>query len=131
MAQFRERVVANNQTVLDQFDFFQVDQFTRILGLAPGDFVLEIWRDNVKQPWPLVAGQATSDGQVGSGMVYFHEIPGQAGHYNVRFRPNATGYWRVVLSYSVVPQVLIVGYQVFAVEAGQAGLTASFIKPSC
>jgi hypothetical protein len=126
----RGRLVQANQVVLDQADFFQPDGFTRVTGLIPSSLVSQIFYNNVIQPWPLVSGLGITDAQVTAGRIYFNEVPGNPGFYNVRFRPNALGFWRNLLTYPPGQQISAQDFDV--VHSGpvmEGGLTASFIKP--
>jgi len=130
MATTRGRLVQINQVVLDQTDFFESDGFTRKAGLGLSDVTHEVFFANILQPWPLVTGIGVSDAQVRSGQVYWNEVPGSPGFYNVRWRPNAIGYWRVLISYTVGTQIMGQDYDVISqVPAGETGLRASFTKP--
>jgi hypothetical protein len=126
----RGRIVQNNATVIDQPDFFQSDGFTRLSGLTPSQLTLQLFFNNAIQPWGLVDGTTVPDAQVASGNVYFNEIPGSAGFYNVRFRPIGVGYWRVILTYTSVPQIQAQDYDVVNnLSTPTPGLVASFMKP--
>jgi hypothetical protein len=132
MATTRGRLVQVNQVVLDQVDYFQTDGFTRVVGLGTAQLVSKIFFNNVLQPWPLVSGLSVPDAQVVSGKVYFNEIPGTPGFYNVRFRPNAVGYWRNVLTYPTGTQEAAQDFDVVSSAlSAEGGLNASFIKPAC
>lgn len=125
----RGRIVQANQVVLDQVDFFETDGFTCVAGLIPAQLVSEIFFQNVRQPWPLLDGSSVTDAQVAAGTVYFHEIPGQPGFYNVRFRPNAVGYWRNLLTYTAGQQISAQDFDVVRGGADlESGLKSSFIK---
>ena len=131
MATTRGRVVQANQVVLDQVDFFQPDGFTRVTGLIPASLVSQIFFNNTIQPWPLISGLGITDAQVSSGKVYFNEVPGNPGFYNVRFRPNALGFWRNLLTYPVGMQISAQDFDVVAsAPAMEQGLHASFLKPT-
>lgn len=123
----RGRLVRINQSVLDQADYFQVDGFTRQAGLTIVDVSCQLFYNNVPQPWVLTNGAPISDVQVKSGNVYFHEIGGATGSYSLRFRPNAAGYWRLLLTYTAGQQILAQDYDVTAEPLQvQGGLRASF-----
>lgn len=129
MATTRGRVIQVNQVVLDQFDFFEGGGFVRKVGLTVVDLVSDIFHDNLKQPWPLVNGSGVTDAQVASGTVYFHQIVGNPGFYNVRFRPNATGFWRNLLTYTAGEQHSAQDFDVVANSPLlESGLKSSFIK---
>ncbi len=128
----RGRLVQQNQVVYDQVDFFQSDGFTRVTGLTSTTVVLNAFFENVPQPWQLTNGIPVSDAQVASGYVYFNEVPGAPGYYNIRWRPNAVGYWRLLVTYAPGQQIEAQDYDVVqGVPQVESGLSASFIKPDC
>jgi len=131
MSTTRGRLVQNNQVVFDQADFFLSNGFTRITGLTISDLTMDIFFQNVTQPWLFVSGVGVTDVQVVSGRVYFNEISGKPGYYSVRLRPNAVGYWRLILSYTAGLQTVGQDYDVTAATSTDAGLRASFIKQNC
>lgn len=122
----RGRIVRFNQTVIDQADFFQANGYARVLGLTFVDVEARLFYNNALQPSPLANGASISDAQVKAMVVYFHEIAGAAGYYSVRFRPNAVGYWRLILTYGAGQQIVAQDYDVIAEPAPVGGLTASF-----
>lgn len=123
------RIIPINQAVLGQADFFQSNGFTRIVGLTPAQLLGQLFYNNAVQPWPLISGTGIADAQVASGRVYFNEVPGSPGFYNVRFRPNALGYWRLLLTYTTGTQTVGQDYDVVQnAPAVAQGLNASFIK---
>jgi len=124
----RGRIVRVNQTVIDQADFFQVNGFSRVQGLTFADLTSLMFYDNVPQPWALANGATVSDGQVKAAVIYFHEIPGAPGNYSVRFRPNTSGYWRLILTYTAGQQIVAQDYDVMAEPSQAGGLTASFTR---
>jgi hypothetical protein len=116
----RGRQVPANQTVDDQADFFQSDGFTRVTGLTVSQLVMQLFLNNV------------TDGQITSGNVYWLEVPGSPGIYSVRFRPNALGYWRLLITYPVGMQIEGQDYDVVPPSPTvDQGLKASFLKPEC
>lgn len=128
----RGRLVQINQVVFDQADFFQSDGFTRVLGITAtgGQITSVTFKDNIEQPWPLTDGIGVLDSQVTSGKIYWNEIPSEAGHYNVRWLPNATGFWRILITFTSGTQILGQDYDVLASPPiVSSGLTASFTKP--
>jgi hypothetical protein len=130
MATTRGRIVQANQVVLDQVDFFSSDGFTRVTGLIPASLVSHIFFNNSLQPWPLVSGNLVPDAQIAAGRIYFNEIPGNPGFYSVRFRPDALGYWRNLLTYAAGQQISAQDYDVVqSAPAMESGLQASFVKP--
>jgi hypothetical protein len=130
MATTRGRLVQINQLVLDQADFFQSDGFTREAGLTPSDLTSQIFHLNVLQPWPLIDGSTVTDQMVVSGKIYWTEVPGSPGIYNVRWRPNALGYWRLLITFAAGTQIMGQDYDVVSqVPVAESGLRASFTRP--
>lgn len=121
------RVHPIHAPIIDQADFFQADFFTRITGLTNASLSLALFLNNVEVAWPLITGTGVSDVQIASGNVYFHELT-VAGYYGVRFKPNAIGYWRVVLNYAVGVQSVALDYDVVSPAALPSGLKASFTR---
>lgn len=128
----RGRLVTINQTILDQADFFQPDGFTRVMGItATGGLITSVlFYNNIEQPWPLTDGVPVIDDKVASGKVYWNEIASEPGYYTVRFRPNALGYWRLLINYPTGTQIVAQDYDVVArMPLSGGGLKASFVKP--
>lgn len=130
MATTRGRLVQNNQVIFDQADFFESDGFTRVVGITTSDLTSQVFYENVLQPWPLVDGAGVSDANVVSGNIYWNEVPGSPGIYNVRWRPNVIGYWRLLITYASGTQIMGQDYDVVSqVPLAESGLRASFTKP--
>lgn len=128
----RSRFVLHNETVIDQADFLGPDVFTRIYGLTIPQIQFDLFYNNMLMPWTPTDGTSVVDGQVVSGKVYWSEIPNRLGFYSVRFRPNAVGYWRLVLTYAAGQQIYATDYDVFGTPpSGQDGLQYSFVKGTC
>jgi hypothetical protein len=116
----------------DQADFFQSDGFTRVTGLTVSQLTMALFFDNQPQPWQFVTGAGVTDTQITSGYVYWLEVPGAPGYYSVRFRPNAIGYWRLLITYPVGTQIQGQDYDVVPPSPTvDQGLKASFLKPNC
>lgn len=126
MSTTRGRLVYTNQVVYDQADFFQVDGFTRISGIVPAQLSCALYFNNSAQPWTLVSGASIPDLNISAGRIFWQEIPG--GPYGVRFRPNAVGYWRLVITYAPGFQIVAQDYDVNAGTGVpiDGGLRASF-----
>lgn len=132
MSTTRGRLVTTNNVILDQADFFQLDGFTRVTGLTISTLVCQLFFQNILQPWTFVTGAGVTDAQVASGSVYWVEVAGSPGIYNVRFRPNAIGYWRLLITYPLGTQIMGQDYDVVPASVPVAGgLKASFVKPNC
>lgn len=122
------RLIPINRVVIDQADIFAPDDFTRVTGLTVADLTATLFYNNVAQPWTFLTGATVTDAQVAAGNVYFNEITGQAGFYSVRFRPNAVGFWRLALSYSLGSRALALGFDVVPeLPLVASGLKASFV----
>jgi hypothetical protein len=114
--------------VIDQADIFDTDDYTRITGLTVADLTATLFYNNAAQPWTFLTGITVTDAQVAVGNIYFNEITGQAGFYSVRFRPNAVGFWRLILDYPAGPRVVVLGFDVLSEPPVVAsGLKASFV----
>jgi hypothetical protein len=127
----RGRLVFNNLVVFDQADFFEADGFTRVVGIVPGQLVLEVFNDNISLPWPLASGAGITEPQITSGQVYWDIL--SLGSYGLRWRPNAIGYWRLILSYPAGSQILAQDYDVNSgtgIMAPGGGLKVSFVGAS-
>ena len=130
------RIIPVNTTIVDQVDFFQGDYYTRIENLPHTALVLNLFNENSKLAWPWVSGGGLGNGQILSGSVYYSQITGAPGYYSVRFRPNAAGYWRLVLNYPGGVQASALDYDVVTPSmfpgsgsgGGSGGLHVSFIK---
>jgi hypothetical protein len=132
VATTRGRLVRNNEVVLDQADYFQPDGFTRVTGLTTAQLQCAIFFNNTLLTWTFLSGDNVPNAQVASGHVYFCEVLGSPGYYNVRFRPNAVGYWRLLLTYVAGEQIMAQDFDVSgAPPNADVGLSSSFIKPSC
>jgi hypothetical protein len=121
------RLLSANSIVYDQTDI--LDGSDRIAGVTVSDLSLVCFRNNMPQSWVLVDGTNISASNISSGSIYFNEIYGCPGFYSVRFLPNATGFWRLVLTYVDVPQSTVLEYDITAnfTENPSSGLIASFI----
>lgn len=131
MAITRSRRVLANEAVLDQADFFQGNGFDRVAGLTILQVAAKLFWNNQLQVWPLADGSNVTNALVKSGSIYWNEIPGAAGFYNVRWRPTGVGFWRLVLTYAAGTQTVMLDYDVTTepTATSETGLKASFTKP--
>jgi len=131
----RGRLVSPNQVVYDQADYFQHDGYTRVTGLTSTNLTVQVYLNNVLQGWILTDGALVPDAQVVAGRVYISPISG--GPYSIRWRPNAVGFWRILLIYPTGSQILAQDYDVTnsigstsSTDVGASGgLQTSFIRP--
>lgn len=131
-ATFRTRLVPSNQLVMDQADFFGVDGFTRVTGITVAQVTGQVFFQNQPQPWVLQSGEGVPDTQVVSGRLYFSEVNGMPGFYSLRWRPNAVGFWRILLNFPSGLQSTVQDYDVVPLPADTVGgLKSAFMKPNC
>lgn len=124
-----QQLIQTSQVAYDQPDFFEVDEFTRKVGLVVGDLTHQVFFNNALQPWTLVDGTTTQDSQVRSGVLYWTEITGSPGFYSVRWRPNAIGFWRVIINYTAGTQIMAQDYNVVNLPQAETSLRAAFTRP--
>jgi hypothetical protein len=86
--------------------------FNRIVGLNASAASLTAFINNAQLTWTLMNGTSIPDSSVSAGFVYFNEILGSAGYYSVRFFPDRTGFWRIILKFSSIPAEIVLEYQV-------------------
>ena len=125
------RRVYGNQIVFDQADFFQPDEYTRVVGLTVSDLGCELYFNNQLMSWSFVSGVGVPDAQVASGKIYWMEIAGSPGRYSMRWRPSAVGYWRMLITYPAGTQIVGREYDVIPPPNADQGLKTSFLKPGC
>lgn len=122
------RTVPAGRMILDQVDLFLADGKTRSQGVTEANLQLRIYVGATQLSWPIVSGVGVADVQVAAGKVYWTEF--STGFYNIRWFPNMTGPWRVLLTYPAYDQAISLTYEVVPqVNApGGLGLRASFIR---
>jgi hypothetical protein len=121
------RAVFSGALVRSQVDFYSIPG-VRIVGITPANLTPFIFVNNSQIVWPVINGNSVVDSSISSGNIYFNEITGTPGFYSVRFFPDRIGYWRIILSYSSVPQDQIIDFDVISNTTQSSGLNASFIK---
>lgn len=125
------RIVSAGAVAYAQADFYQPKgSINRLSGLVPASLTMKVFANSSLLSWPLEAGSGVSNSGVSAGTVYFEEVSGASGFYLVRFFPDRTGFWRIVLSYVALQQEVALEFDV--VPAGvfkavpRGGLSASF-----
>jgi hypothetical protein len=126
------RLVSAGVLVRDQADFFLPGGgANRATGVVAAQLTLTAFAENGLLPWPLADGTLVPDSSISAGTVYFNEISGSPGFYSVRFYPDRTGYWRVVLKNAALSAEVVREFDV--TPAGPIGppngLNASFLPP--
>ncbi len=122
----RGRFVGPNEVIFDQADLFQSDGYTRASGVTVSAITLHLYYNNSLTNWTLADGSVISDAGVVSGRVYWSPLSG--GPYSIRWRPNAIGYWRLVINYPTSSQILAQDYDVVDLSSGAGGFLATFVR---
>lgn len=106
--------------------------FNRAVGLDASSAVLKAFINNAQLTWTLLNGVSIPDSSITSGSIYFNEILGSPGFYSVRFFPDRTGYWRVLLRFQSIPAEIPLEFQVAPAglfePQSKGSLTASTTK---
>jgi hypothetical protein len=112
-------------------DFYSPpNSYVRLPGVTVGSLSASLFLNNVLVPWPLLDGSSVPDSALSAGSVLFNEIQGAPGFYSVRFFPDRTGYWRVVVSHPACGEQAL-DYDVTpagSFSPAQGGVTATFSK---
>jgi hypothetical protein len=125
------RLIAAGAVVYDQPDFYS-SPGTRATGVVLANLSLTLFVNNGLLSWPLEDGSAIADSSITAGSVYFNEISGSNGYYNVRFFPHQIGYWKLVLKHNALNQEVVKEYDIIASGSlsptSTSGLNASFVR---
>lgn len=125
------RLIAAGAVVYEQLDFYNPPT-TRATGVVPANLTLTLFVNNQVLSWPLEDGSAIADSSVSAGSVYFNEISGSDGYYNIRFFPHQIGFWRMIIRHNALSQEVIKEFDVIASGSlkptSSAGLNASFVQ---
>ena len=127
------RLVSAGCLVRDQIDLFTPPtSINRVVGEVPSQLVLTVFANNGVLAWPLVDGTNTPDSSISAGSVHFNEIVGAPGYYSLRFFPDRTGFWRLVVREQALGEEIIKEFDVvpagfFNSGSSPNGLNATFI----
>ena len=116
----------------DQIDIYNpANSFTRATGILPAGVTLKLFFNNTLVSWSIIDGTSVIDSSIGAGSVYFNEVSGSPGYYNIRFFPDRVGFWRFIFSITVNSTEVIKEYDVVPSSQGNVtgGLNASFVRP--
>lgn len=102
-----------------------IESGNRKSGIEWLDVEAKVFFNGEILPWPISDGSNTPDSSIGSGVIYFNEVVGAVGFYLVRFFPDKTGFWRVVLKHSETKEVTL-EFDVSSSTQFSSGLLASF-----
>jgi hypothetical protein len=92
------RLISAGALAYEQLDFFfPSGTVNRVTGIPSSSLQMWLFVNNQILSWPLVDGTMVADSSISSGHVYFSEIAANPGFYSLRFFPDRTGYWRIVL----------------------------------
>lgn len=120
------RTANAGSVVRSQVDLYS-SGITRQAGIFAAAVTASVFVDNLPVAWPIVDGTSVPDAIVSSGSVYFHEISGTSGYYSVRFFPDRTGFWRLILTHAGLGKQVILEFDVTAASAPiSQGLNATF-----
>jgi hypothetical protein len=93
---------------------------------------LSIFANNTALSWPLADGSLIVDANISSGTIYFNEINGSNGFYSVRFFPDRTGFWRIIITNAGLNTERILEFDIIPANSLKStvsgGLTASFVR---
>ncbi len=123
-----DRSVTAGSLARAQADFFlPVGSLNRVVGVSPSSLSVKTFANNLLLSWPIADGTTVLDSSVSSGIVYFNQISGASGFYGVRFFPDRTGFWRLIISSASLVQEVVLEFDVTAPPATADGLMASFV----
>lgn len=89
---------------------------------------VKTFANNSALPWPVADGTSLPDSSISAGTVYFNEIPGAPGYYSLRFYPDRTGFWRLVVKSTSTDSESVLEFDVDAPASVAGGLNATFTK---
>jgi len=98
------RIAAAGRLAFGQVDFFESGN--RKLGVVWSDLTMSLFVDGQILAWGFIDGAFVADSSIGAGSVCFNEMSGAAGFYLVRFFPDRTGFWRIVLKHPDFGEVI-------------------------
>jgi hypothetical protein len=123
------RNVSSGSLVRAQSDFFlPVGSVNRVVGVQPDSLALYAFVNNAPLPWAVADGTTVQDSSISAGTVYFNEVSGVPGFYSVRFFPDRTGFWRLILKSVSLNAEVVLEFDVSAPAAPAGGLNATFVK---
>ena len=123
------RILSAGILVRDQIDIYNpVSSFIRQTGIVPATVASTLFVNNSLVAWPLIDGTNVSDSSVSAGNLYFNEIVGSPGFYNLRFFPDQIGFWRLIMRIVMTSSEVIREYDIVPqLGAKNSGLNASFL----
>lgn len=123
------RNVSSGSVIRAQADFYVVPgSASRVTGILSSDISLSTFFNNSILPWPIADGTSVPDSSISAGTVYFNEMSGSSGFYTVRFFPDRTGFWRLVLKNIALNVEVILEFDISAPTSLVSGLNATFSK---
>lgn len=123
------RNVSSGSLVRAQIDLFlPAGSVNRVVGVQASTVAVKTFVNNALLPWAVADGTSVQDSSISAGVVYFNEISGAPGYYSVRFFPDRTGYWRLVLRSSSLDSEAVLEFDVVAPAPPAGGLNATFTK---
>jgi hypothetical protein len=127
------RLLAAGTVIYDQLDFYSPSStINRINGIVVANLSLLVFVNNGLTSWPLADGTSIPDSSISSGSIYFNEIAGSDGYYNLRYFPNQIGFWRMIVIHSAYSIEIVKEYDIIASGSlkptSGTGLNASFVR---
>lgn len=118
------RTIFAGRLAFGQLDFFESG--SRKTGIAWSDLQMNVFVDGNVLPWGMANGDSAVDSNIGAGLVYFNEVVGASGFYLIRFYPDRTGFWRIVVKHPVLGTEVINEFDAAPLLPPVSGLRASF-----
>lgn len=128
------RLIEAGEIVFDQLDFYQSVFPNRIEDIPVSSLEFKVFNNNMLMPWTFVDGTNVQDGQIAANVLYFNQISGNPGYYQIRFFPDRIGFWRVIVKYPTFSIEIIREYDAkpnSSVCDTGGGLQASFTGGDC
>lgn len=125
------RLINAGSVVYDQLDWFNPNNS---INRAPGLTIAAIsflgFVNNSVLIWNFADGTSVLDSSISAGTVYFNEITGQPGYYQIRFYPDRVGIWRLTFRQISLQIEIIKEYDVLPVGTLKPGATSAGLIPS-
>lgn len=127
------RQVSAGSIVYGQPDIYvPIGSNVRPAGVQASSLSVAVFVNNARSSWSLLDGTLVQDASIAAGNIYFNEVMGSSGYYSVRFFPDRTGFWRVILRNPSLQLEWVLEYDVLPsglFNPSGGGLIASFVKP--
>lgn len=120
------RTITAGKLAFDQLDFITPGTIQRVSGIQVGDlYALLFWNGSVTS-WVLTDGSFVQDCSIAAGSIYLNEVIGATKYYLIRFLPDKTGYWRLVVRHEGMGVEQVRDFDAVAAGPTFSGLNATF-----